>query len=98
MQCICVFVCVHVCFCECTSYIHAGKEEGCKAEFVHDIIPGSYKTFFMDVLLGVSFSFLERSWMSSINANELVLLSGSGSISIVGFDVLFCESLTISYT
>ena len=75
------------------------KEEGCKAEFVH--IPGSYKTFFMDVLLGVSFLFLERSWMSSINANEVVLLSGLrglGSISVAGFDVLFCESLTISYT
>ena len=77
------------------------KQERCKAEFVHNIItivPGSYKTFFMDVLLGVSFSFLEQSWMSSINTNELVLFSGSGSISIVGFDVLFCESLTISYT
>ena len=47
--------------------------------------PGSYKTFFIDVLFGVSFSFSERSWISSMvefNANKLSLLSeGSGSSS-----------------
>ena len=47
--------------------------------------PGSYKTFFIDVLFQVSFSFSERSWISSMvefNANKLSLLSeGSGSSS-----------------
>ena len=41
-------------------------------------LPGSYKTFFIDVMFGVSFSFSERLWISSMvdfNANELVLLS-----------------------
>ena len=59
-------------------------------------LPGSYKTFFIDVMFGVSFSFSEQLWISSMvdfNANELVLLS-EGSESSIGF--LFPRSPTMA--
>ena len=64
-------------------------------------LPGSYRTFFIDILFGVSLTFSEQSWISSmvdfVNANELVSVSGGlGIISIIESDFLFSISLTTS--
>ena len=63
-------------------------------------LPFSYKTFFIEVLFGLSFSCSERSWISSIvgfNAYMLVVLSVRLSTETVSAAILgFGTSLIIS--
>ena len=81
--------------------MHTHRKTGC-IKFTFQV-PGSYKTFFIDVMSGVSFSFSEWSWISStvdFSANEVALLSGcsGNAVSIVDFGFLSCKLLTTSYS
>ena len=81
--------------------MHTHRKTGC-IKFTFQV-PDSYKTFFIDVMFGVSFSFSEQLWISStvdFSANEVVLTSGcSGTaVSIVDVGFLSCKLLTTSYS